>query len=142
MQLPFFVYGTLRPGEPNYARLLAGQTATEAQATLAGAALFTAGPYPFLVNAPDLAAPHDIVQGSIIGLRPAVYALVLADLDGLEGYVVGGTDNLYERLALDVATSAGPRQAWVYLAGASTLAQIRAGRLRRIPGGAWPEPAG
>lgn len=141
MQLPIFVYGTLRPGEPNYARYLAGQTASEAPATLAGAALFTEGPYPFLVTAPDLLQGGAIVYGEIIALRPPVYELVMADLDGLEGYVAGGAQNLYEREECEVQTSAGPRRAWVYVAGAATLAQIRAGRLRPIPGGSWPEPA-
>jgi gamma-glutamylcyclotransferase (GGCT)/AIG2-like uncharacterized protein YtfP len=140
--LPFFVYGTLRPGEANYARLLVGQTASETPATLAGAALFTEGPYPFLVTAPDLLRPgDDVVRGELVALRPPVYDLVLADLDRLEGYVVGGASNLYERVAMEVATAAGPRRAWVYVAGATTLAQIRAGALRYIPGGAWPPPA-
>jgi gamma-glutamylcyclotransferase (GGCT)/AIG2-like uncharacterized protein YtfP len=138
--LPFFVYGTLRPGEPNYARLLAGQTASEAPATLVGAALFTAGPYPFLATAADLLRPGDAVRGEIIALRPPVYALVLADLDRLEGYIEGGAHNLYEREVIEVATADGPRRAWVYVAGAATLAQIRAGQLRRILGGAWPGP--
>jgi gamma-glutamylcyclotransferase (GGCT)/AIG2-like uncharacterized protein YtfP len=142
MQLPFFVYGTLRPGEPNYARFLAGQTASEAPAVLAGAALFTEGPYPFLVMASDVLRPGDVVQGEIIALRPAVHELVLADLDGLEGYVPGREHNLYERIEVEVATSAGPRRAWVYVAGEETLAQIRAGLLRRVEGGSWPEPAG
>jgi gamma-glutamylcyclotransferase (GGCT)/AIG2-like uncharacterized protein YtfP len=139
--LPFFVYGTLKPGEPNYARYLAGQTASEAHASLAGAALFTEGPYPFLTTAPDVLRPDDDVHGTIIALRPAVYELVLADLDRLEGYVAGGAQNLYERVIMEVATSAGPRQAWVYVVGATTLAQIRAGALRYIPGGVWAVPA-
>jgi gamma-glutamylcyclotransferase (GGCT)/AIG2-like uncharacterized protein YtfP len=142
MQLPFFVYGTLRPGEPNYARWLAGQTQTEAPATLAGAALYTEGPYPFLIMAPEVLRPGDVVQGEIVALRPSVYDLVLADLDALEGYVPGREHNLYERIEVEVATSAGPRRAWVYVAGEETLVQIRAGALRRIAGGSWPEPAG
>jgi gamma-glutamylcyclotransferase (GGCT)/AIG2-like uncharacterized protein YtfP len=140
--LPFFVYGTLKPGEPNYARYLAGQTASEAEATLPGAALFTEGPYPFLVTAPDVLGPGESVHGVIVALRPPVYELVLADLDRLEGYVPGGAQNLYERVALDVVTSAGPRRAWVYIAGEATLELVRAGRLRHIPGGVWVAPEG
>lgn len=141
MHLPFFVYGTLKPGEPNYARLLAGQTASEAPASLAGAALFTEGPYPFLTTAADVLRPGDtVVYGTIVALRPSVYDLVLADLDRLEGYVEGGAQNLYERVAMEVATDGGPRRAWVYIAGAATLAQIRAGALRYIPGGTWASP--
>jgi gamma-glutamylcyclotransferase (GGCT)/AIG2-like uncharacterized protein YtfP len=136
--LPFFVYGTLRPGAPNYARYLVGQTASEAPAFLTGAALFTEGPYPFLTTAPDVLRPgDDVVYGTIIALRLSVYELVLADLDRLEGFVEGGAHNLYERVVMEVATSAGPRQAWVYIVGAATLAQIRAGALRYVPGGVW-----
>ncbi|NTU81043.1 MAG: gamma-glutamylcyclotransferase [Chloroflexales bacterium] len=135
--LPLFVYGTLRPGQPNYARYLGGQTAAEAPATLVGAALFTEGPYPFLVTAPDMLRPDDMVRGAIIALRPPVYQLVMADLDDLEGYIEGDTHNLYERIALEVATAEGPRRAWVYVAGAGPLALIRAGELRRVAGGDW-----
>lgn len=142
MQLPFFVYGTLKRGEPNYARYLVGQTASEVPAALAGAALFTEGPYPFMVTAADLLRSGDSVQGTVIWLRPSVYDLVLADLDRLEGYVEGGQHNLYERVIVAVATAEGPRQAWTYLAAAATLAQIRAGRLRRLAGGVWPEGGG
>jgi gamma-glutamylcyclotransferase (GGCT)/AIG2-like uncharacterized protein YtfP len=137
-QLPIFVYGTLKRGEPNYVRYLTGQTAGERPAMLAGAALFTEGPYPFLTQAPDLAGPNDKVYGALISLRSAVYQLVLADLDRLEGYVTGGSQNLYERVTLEVATSSGSRQAWVYIAGAQALALIRVGQMRRIPGGVWP----
>ncbi|HMQ31224.1 MAG TPA: gamma-glutamylcyclotransferase [Chloroflexaceae bacterium] len=139
--LPFFVYGTLRPGEHNYARLLAGRTSAEAPAALAGAALFTEGPYPFLVTAPDLAGPGDLVRGDLVALPPALYGPVLAQLDALEGYVAGSAANLYERVVIEVAAADGPRRAWVYVAGAAALARIRSGAMRRIPGGAWPGPA-
>ncbi|MFV9504326.1 MAG: gamma-glutamylcyclotransferase family protein [Oscillochloridaceae bacterium umkhey_bin13] len=135
--LPFFVYGTLKRGEPNYVRYLTGQTASEQAASLPGAALFTAGPYPFLVREPDLVAPTAVVVGELVSLRLAVYQLVLADLDRLEGYVPGGSHNLYERLITTVTTADGPREAWVYVAGAATLAQIRAGQLHHIPSGNW-----
>lgn len=136
--LPFFVYGTLKRGEPNYVRYLTGQTASESPAALAAAALFTEGPYPFLTQEPDLLAPGDVVHGALISLRLAVYQLVLDDLDRLEGYVAGGRQNLYERVILEVATADGMRQAWVYVAGAQALALIRAGQMRRLPGGVWP----
>jgi len=137
MRYPFFVYGTLKPGEPNYARLLAGRTAAEEPARLAGAALYDFGPYPFLVLEEGLAGPNDIVQGELISLPDAGYEAALADLDRLEGYVPGGPSNLYERLVRPVAMATGPRPAYVYVAGAQMLAQIRAGALPRIPDGVW-----
>ncbi|NCC34601.1 MAG: gamma-glutamylcyclotransferase [Chloroflexia bacterium] len=137
MQLPFFVYGTLKPGESNYARYLVGQTIAEVPAWLDQGTLFTQGPYPFLVCEPDLARPDERVLGTLITVRPSVYALVLQDLDRLEGYLVDGTQNLYERITMDVQTEHGPYRAWVYVVGAQMLAQIRAGTLRKIPGGNW-----
>jgi gamma-glutamylcyclotransferase (GGCT)/AIG2-like uncharacterized protein YtfP len=136
-RLPIFVYGTLKRGEPNYVRYLTGQTAGELAARLAGAALFTEGPYPFLTQEPDLLLPGDEVHGALISLRPAVYQLVMDDLDRLEGYVEGGSQNLYERVVREVVTGAGLQPAWVYIAGAQALALIRAGQMRRVVGGVW-----
>jgi gamma-glutamylcyclotransferase (GGCT)/AIG2-like uncharacterized protein YtfP len=137
MNTPFFVYGTLKPGEPNYARLLAGRTAAEEPASLAGAALYTPGLYPFLVTEPDLAGPDDRVHGALISVPDEAYAATQAQLDQLEGYVEGGDSNHYERVLVTVQAADGPRQAWVYVVGAAGLAQIRAGELRRLPDGNW-----
>ena len=57
--LPFFVYGTLRPGGPNYARYLGGSTRTEEPAILRQAMLVTDGIYPYLIIGRDLAGPDD-----------------------------------------------------------------------------------
>jgi gamma-glutamylcyclotransferase (GGCT)/AIG2-like uncharacterized protein YtfP len=137
MNIPFFVYGTLKRGEPNYARHLAGRTIAETPASLEPAALYTAGPYPFLVQTPGLAAPGDVVYGSLITVRPAEYAAVLSDLDDLEGYRPGAESNLYERIVISVQTTAGPQEAYVYIAGAETEREIQAGLLRRVAGGIW-----
>lgn len=137
MQLPFFVYGTLKPGGSNYGRYLAGRTAAELPASLAGAALFSPGPYPFLTLEADLVLPGDVAQGVLITLASGQYAGSLPLLDQLEGYVPGAGDNLYERVALDVSTAAGLRRAWVYVAAAKALRLIRAGRMRRVQGGVW-----
>ncbi|RRR74274.1 MAG: gamma-glutamylcyclotransferase [Candidatus Viridilinea halotolerans] len=137
MNLPFFVYGTLKPGEPNYVRYLTGHTTAEIAAHLASAAMFTQGPYPFLTRESDLVLPEAVVYGSLITVRLPVYELVLADLDRLEGYVGGGSANLYERVTLEVMTAAGPQTAWVYLAGNHALALIRSGQMRPVAGGNW-----
>lgn len=137
MQLPFFVYGTLKPGGLNYARYLAGLTVEELPASLPGAALFSPGPFPFLTTEPDLLLPGDVAGGTLITVAPSHYSATLPALDRLEGFTPGGTRNLYERLALDVATAQGPRRAWVYVAGERALRLIRAGRMRRVDGGVW-----
>lgn len=142
MILPFFVYGTLKPGGLNYARYLAGRTAEELPATLAGAAIFSPGPFPFLTLEPDLVLPGEVASGTLITLADGEYAAALPLLDKLEGYTPGGGDNLYERVALSVATAGGPRPAWVYVAAARALRLIRGGRMRRVEGGAWAAPAG
>jgi len=137
MQLPFFAYGTLKPGGLNYTRYLAGLTIEETPASLAGAALYSPGPFPFLTLEPGLAAPDELAQGCLIVVAAGRYPDILAALDLLEGYSAGGTNNLYERIALAVATPGGPRQAWVYVASAKALRLIRAGRMRRVAGGMW-----
>ena len=137
MQLPFFVYGTLKPGGLNYTHYLAGLTTEETPASLAGAALYSPGPFPFLTLEPGLATPDELAQGWLIAVAAERYPEILAALDLLEGYSAGGANNLYERIALAVATAGGPRQAWVYVASAKALRLIRAGRMRRVAGGVW-----
>lgn len=134
---PFFVYGTLKRGQSNYARLLAGQTVSETPAWLPGAAIYTAGPYPFLVRAVDLVPPGSTVFGELMEVAPAQYQTVLALLDKLEDFVPGRAGNLYERVVITVQTANGPCEAWVYVAGSGAEEAIRQGRLRLIAGGVW-----
>jgi gamma-glutamylcyclotransferase (GGCT)/AIG2-like uncharacterized protein YtfP len=134
---PFFVYGTLKPGEPNYARFLAGRTSAEVPASFVGGALYSAGHYPCLVTAPDLVGPDERVLGALISVDDEGYAAIQAQLDSLEGYVEGGADNFYERLLVTVEAADGPRQAWIYVIGAAGLARIRAGELPKVPDGNW-----
>jgi gamma-glutamylcyclotransferase (GGCT)/AIG2-like uncharacterized protein YtfP len=134
---PFFVYGTLKRGQTNYARFLAGHTVSETRAWLSAAALYTAGPYPFLVRAADLVPQNATVFGELIDVHPARYQHILALLDELEDYVPGRADNLYERVELPVQTVDGTRSAWVYVAGAAVESAIRRGELRLIERGEW-----
>ncbi len=137
MQLPFFVYGTLRPRGVNYQRYLAGATCEETAALLAGAALFSPGPFPFLTTAADLVNVSEAVRGDLIAVDPPRYQAILVALDHLEGFVPGRATNLYERVALEVATANGTRRAWVYVAAQRALRLIRQGRMRRVDGGDW-----
>ncbi len=132
-RLPFFVYGTLKPGHGNYRRLLAGRTLGEVAASLAGAALYTEGPYPFLVW-----EEGSTVQGVVVTVPEARYAAMLRELDDLEDYTPGGGEaNLYERIACEVQTAQGSLRVWLYLAGPRAAARIAAGGMRRVPGGDW-----
>lgn len=137
MHLPFFVYGSLKPGEANYARYLAGNVLREEIAWLPGAALYTPGPYPFLLLAPPSSPSNEQVHGVLITITPTVYRRILAQLDHLENYSLGRANNLYERVALDVQSAAGSVRAWVYVAGAHARAAISNGTMHKVPGGVW-----
>src|SRR5438094_10472984 len=87
-RLPVFVYGTLRPGQGNYSRLLAGRIAAPVPATLPGHALYgRALSFPYVVPAPG----HTVV-GDLVTPLADLYDGVLDDLDWLEGYRAGQPD--------------------------------------------------
>ncbi|MFJ3924138.1 gamma-glutamylcyclotransferase family protein [Streptomyces sp. NPDC090022] len=138
--LPFFVYGTLRPGEYNHALFLRGRTMAEEPARLPDAALYDGPGYPYAVDHPGTEIVGDLVTPAAVG-----YGEVLAELDRLEEY--HGPDrplNVYDRLARTVLRADGtPVLAWVYLA-APLLARRLSETGTRIPGGDWlarhPQP--
>ncbi|MFJ3641845.1 gamma-glutamylcyclotransferase family protein [Streptomyces sp. NPDC090108] len=131
-RLPFFVYGTLRPGEPNHDLYLRGRTAAEEPARLTGAVLYDGPGYPYAVE-----EPGGVVRGELVTALPEAYDALLAELDRLEEYVPGDARSLYERAARRTvrADGAGVR-AWVYLAAPRVAARLRA-HGTRVPGGDW-----
>src|ERR1700694_5428983 len=126
---PFFVYGTLRRGQGNYRRLLAGRTTAEISATLPGHALYGQG-LPYAVGAEASAA----VVGDLMFVDAERYDEVLADLDRLEGYRPGRS-SFYVRQAVTVRKEGGEETAWVYLAGPETARRLN--DVERIDGGDW-----
>ncbi|MGW5862322.1 gamma-glutamylcyclotransferase family protein [Streptomyces sp. NPDC055239] len=132
-RLPFFVYGTLRPGEPNHDVHLRGNVTTELPARFAGALLYEGPGYPYLVEEPE-GGP---VRGELIAAHPSAYERLLAGLDVLEHYAPGDPRNLYERVEREVTLLDGvAARAWVYVAAPSVAARLRAsGAL--IGGGDW-----
>lgn len=108
-----FVYGTLKWGQPNHARLRGARLL--GQATLAGACLFDLGPFPMAV------AGEGCVQGELYTLACSA----LPDLDAFEG-----CPRLYQRHWLPLLDG---RQAWVYL---GQPRQVR--HVPRLDGGHWP----
>src|SRR5664279_6424112 len=120
-QHSIFVYGTLRPGQVNYRRLLANRTVRELPATAKGLALYGLG-FPYAVPEPGAR-----VVGDLITIKPALYSEVLADLDQLEGYRSSQpASSHYIRTARSVvAMNRTPNggtwetfhTAWIYLAG-------------------------
>ncbi|WP_282699536.1 gamma-glutamylcyclotransferase family protein [Streptomyces sp. CC219B] len=135
MTLPFFVYGTLRPGEPNYDLFLRGHTLREEPARLPRALLYDGPGYPYLVEEGEQEAA---VHGDLVTARPEAYAQLLAVLDRLEEYTPGDPRNLYERVAREVTRGADGTavRAWVYVAAPPVAARLRV-RGRIIRGGDW-----
>jgi gamma-glutamylcyclotransferase (GGCT)/AIG2-like uncharacterized protein YtfP len=133
-RLPFFVYGTLRPGEPNHDLFLRGRTEAEEPARLTGALLYAGPGYPYAVED----AGDGVVCGELVTALPDRYGELLAALDQLEEYTPGDPRNLYERVARDVTREADgvAVRAWVYVAAPAVAVRLRA-RGKLIEGGDW-----
>lgn len=134
--LPFFVYGTLRPGGRHHAWALRGRTAAEEPAELSGAMLYEGPGYPYAVRTPE--RPRETVRGTLVRVVPAAYPEVLAALDRLEGYAGPGDGaNLYDRVTAWPVRHDGVRvRAWLYAAAPRLAARLRASG-RPVPGGDW-----
>ena len=128
-QLPVFVYGTLRPGQPNWDRLLAGRSERVAPGRLPGMDLLDCGHYPAAIERPGAGA----AVGDVVWIRPASWPAVLADLDHLEGYDPHDAGRLYERVTRWVETPGSLVECWIYLAGTTLSASTRP----TIAGGDW-----
>ncbi|MGW7076148.1 gamma-glutamylcyclotransferase family protein [Streptomyces sp. NPDC054871] len=132
-RLPFFVYGTLRPGESNHDVHLRGRVGDGSPARLSGAVLYEGPGYPYLVEEPE-GGP---VRGELITALPSAYDRLLADLDVLEDYAPGDPRNLYERVVREVTLLDGTAaRAWVYVAAPRVAARLRASGVL-IGGGDW-----
>ena|GEM_PF-747956 len=140
-RLPFFFYGTLKPGGVNYLRYrLAEALVGEVPATLDRAALYTDGTYPVVVLLADARA-SDQVQGFLMTLADAEYTRLLGELDDLEEYRPDAPleQSWFVRRVAVVRLSSGAQvEAWIYEAGPRLAAQITAGELTRIDSGDWP----
>lgn len=108
---PFFVYGTLLPGQPNH-YLLADDVVAQAPAIMPEARLFDMDGFPMLLE-----GGYQAVNGLVIDINQAAYDGVLARLDELEG--VNHSDraaSLYLRQKRQVQLLDGSlRIAWVYV---------------------------
>ncbi|NDZ57652.1 gamma-glutamylcyclotransferase [Streptomyces anulatus] len=70
-ELPFFVYGTLLPGEPNHDLFLRGRTAGERPAVLPRALLYDGPGYPYAIEG------HGRVHGTLIVAAPGIHGELL-----------------------------------------------------------------
>ncbi|MBK3555084.1 gamma-glutamylcyclotransferase [Streptomyces sp. MBT56] len=134
-ELPFFVYGTLLPGEPNHDLFLRGRTAGERPAVLPRALLYDGPGYPYAIEG------HGRVHGTLLVAAPGVYGELLGLLDHLEEFLgPGHPRNLYERVVREVELpgtgDGGSVRAWVYLAATAVTRSLRTGGVL-IPEGRW-----
>lgn len=134
MSLPFFVYGTLRPGEGNYSWCLQGKTRKEVPGTLAGAQMYGRMGFPYVILSPE---QEDTIQGDLVWIDEDVvsYQDAQNSLDGLEGTRFPGRNmgNHYDRLIADVQTEEGVYKAWVYIANMGISQALIEQSERNIP---------
>lgn len=138
-RLPFFVYGTLRPAQSNYA-LLAGRTVREETAHAEGLRLYSLGTYPMALPMEEVPMPEkqpaaSRVYGHLITPRPDLYDAVLRDLDRLEEYYPDQpARSWYRRVSYEITLANQTTvQAWIYF-GTTQLLQ---GWHELIPHGDW-----
>lgn len=111
IQLPFFVYGTLLPGETYYP-LWRDAIDEVRPALMTCARLYSLGRFPMLIGAPD-----GEVRGMAVWVRPSSYRAALALLDRLEGVDLLPHDSPGYRRVRRIVRPLGrpPVVAWVYV---------------------------
>ncbi|WP_328555685.1 gamma-glutamylcyclotransferase family protein [Streptomyces sp. NBC_00358] len=121
-ELPFFVYGTLRPGEHNHDLFLRGRTRSEEPARMRGLSLYAGPGYPYAVE-----EPGGVVSGELVTALSGAYRELLAALDELEEYTPGDPRNLYERVVREAVRGDGRTavRAWVYVAAPAVASRLR-----------------
>lgn len=127
--LPFFVYGTLLPGQPN-AYLWQDLVMRQESARLMAARLFDMGHYPMCVPDED-----GEVLGVVLWIQPQAYETVLSRLDFLEGVDPQQPEtSAYRRVRQQVVVVEDGRSqdVWVYLGSARFVANKPV-----VPDGDW-----
>ena len=109
--LPFFVYGTLLPGQPNYDVWLPAISRMR-PAELHHCRLYDLGDYPMLVP-----WAGGVARGMLVELQWEGYAAVVAALDYLEGIDATAPGESAYRRVRRIVRPAGNHAAvaWVYL---------------------------
>lgn len=122
LDLPYLVYGTLRPGGSNSHLLLRHGAAHAGRLSLPGFLMHDSpAGYPYITpGPPDAMIVVDVVRppagaSARRGLR--------RDLDALEDFVIGGVANNYERVATAFDDPIEQRRCWgwLYVVGAGAL---------------------
>lgn len=117
--LPFFVYGTLLPGE-RYFGLWREAIVEMRPAILGGARLYDLGYFPMALD-----AVQGEVRGMVTWVRPSSYGAALALLDQLEGVALPRGTPAYHRARRVVRLTGGSSLvAWVYLGHKAVVAGL------------------
>lgn len=118
--LPFFVYGSLMPGQSNF-YLWQEAVVQSRPGQLPKARLYQWGPYPILLDSAEL-----IVHGVIIDLDPVHYLKTVRIIDQLEGFDPQQPEKgAYRRVIRPVlAPSCEWISAWVYVGDPSLMGQL------------------
>ncbi|WP_163100232.1 gamma-glutamylcyclotransferase family protein [Peribacillus alkalitolerans] len=118
-----FVYGTLRKEEKNH-RLIESAMCISENCWTEGKLYDTGYGYPAMTQ-----SSSDKTYGELYSVTDNE----LIQLDLLEGYTVGGKDNLYERIEQTVYTDKGNLVAYMYIANKKNLLK------KEISNGDWKE---
>lgn len=133
IRLPFFVYGTLLPGQPNHGLLRAAAVRLR-PARLGGFGLLDLFHYPMMIARPG----HHVV-GLVVDLDHSAYDDVVVALDYLEGYDAANPAESEYRRERRIARLADGREAvvWTYVGYPGQGAPSNASAIPLVAGGDW-----
>ncbi|WP_084106286.1 gamma-glutamylcyclotransferase family protein [Demequina sp. NBRC 110056] len=122
LDLPYLVYGTLRPGGSNVHRVERHGATHEGRVVLTGFTMLDSPRgYPYIT--PGRADQRIVVDVVRPPASASARLRLRRDLDALEDFVIGGTVNNYERVATAFDDPIEGRRCWgwLYVAGAGAL---------------------
>ena len=129
--LPFFVYGTLLPGQPNY-RLWGDSISRMEYGRIKDCQLFDMGAYPMMGESKE-----KYVHGMLVFVIPEHTNEMIIKIDELEGYdPEKHGESAYNREMREVELESKKTvTVWVYLGHKKYIDQERP-----VPGGKWAKP--
>lgn len=135
MTCSVFVYGSLKRGYKNHARVVPPYLHIQ-NATTAGRLYDLDRGYPMMVAAGDVDGPPDRVHGELITFQDATCLTPLDQLEGVTGE--GDHSDLYIRIQQPVVTEKREMvDAWVYVRPDSLQARNMIAQGTHLPEGIW-----
>ena len=126
--LPFFVYGTLIPEQPNY-YLWKDSIANTKKGIVKNYELFDMGHYPMIIQ-----SEGKNVHGMLMYVKDEDYEKITKIIDNLEGYNPENHGNsAYNRERFDIELENGElEKAWIYIGSKEYIKEETA-----VKGGKW-----